>query len=102
MLDATLSVLDASVLAGHFHDTDNNALENVEVSLSAGLRTFDSAVGGLGGCPYAPGAKGNVSTTRLLDMLVAGGWDTGLDRTALAEAEALLTTLMGSPGQDRS
>ena len=79
-------------LAGHFHDTGGQALANVAVALGHGLRTFDSAIGGLGGCPYAPGAKGNVSTLPLARMLAAGGWETGLDLAALERAEAFLAT----------
>ena len=77
-------------LAGHFHDTDGRALDNVEVALGYRLRTFDSAIGGLGGCPYAPGAKGNVSTEPLARMLAAGGWETGLDLAVLERAEAFM------------
>lgn len=90
MLDAVLDVAPADMLAGHFHDTNNRALDNVDVSLAAGLRVFDSAVGGLGGCPYAPGAKGNVATERLLAHLIAAGYATGVDPAALAEARAII------------
>ena len=77
-------------LAGHFHDTNGRALDNVDVGLAHGLRTFDSAIGGLGGCPYAPGARGNVSTIPLVRRLAAGGWETGLDLAALERAEAFM------------
>ena len=83
--------IDPGRLAGHFHDTDGRALDNVEVALGHGLRTFDSAIGGLGGCPYAPGAKGNVSTLPMVRMLAAGGWETGLDLAGLERAEAFMT-----------
>jgi hydroxymethylglutaryl-CoA lyase len=82
--------IDPARLAGHFHDTGGRALDNVEVALGHGLRTFDSAIGGLGGCPYAPGAKGNVSTVPLVRMLAAGGWETGLDLAALERAETFM------------
>lgn len=85
------TVIDAARLAGHFHDTGGNALANVEAALRHGLRTFDSAIGGLGGCPYAPGAKGNVSTVPMVRMLEAAGWETGLDLAALDRAEAFMT-----------
>ncbi|MCF6305822.1 MAG: hydroxymethylglutaryl-CoA lyase, partial [Rhodobacteraceae bacterium] len=65
MLDAVLKQVPATVLAGHFHDTHGRALENIAVGLDMGLRVFDSAIGGLGGCPYAPGAAGNVDTIRV-------------------------------------
>lgn len=92
MLEAVLRAVPAEKLAGHYHDTNNRALDNVRASLDLGLRTFDSAVGGLGGCPYAPGAKGNVSTTALATMLAAEGWETGIDMGKLAIAEAYLAS----------
>tara|TARA_R110000824_G_scaffold245090_1_gene434104 strand:+ start:1430 stop:2311 length:882 start_codon:yes stop_codon:yes gene_type:complete len=93
MLDAVLNVADAARLAGHFHDTGGRALDNIAVSLDKGLRTFDSSVGGLGGCPYAPGAKGNVATGRVVDYLDRAGFATGIDRAALAAAEAFVAGL---------
>jgi len=94
MLEAVLQAVPAGKLAGHYHDTNNKALDNVRASLELGLRCFDSAVGGLGGCPYAPGAKGNVSTTALARMLAAEGWETGLDMDKLAAAEAYLAEVV--------
>ena len=73
-------------LAGHFHDTSGRALENIQLCLSAGIRTFDASVAGLGGCPYAPGAKGNVATEAVCDALDEWGFETGIDRAVLAEA----------------
>lgn len=93
MIEAVLEEVPTSRLAGHFHDTGNAAISNVRTALALGLRTFDSAVGGLGGCPYAPGAKGNVSTGALVSMLAAEGFETGIDRSALARAEACLGAL---------
>jgi len=93
MLDAVLNVADAADLAGHFHDTGGRALDNIAVSLEKGLRTFDSSVGGLGGCPYAPGAKGNVATGKVVDFLERGGYATGIDRQRLAAAEAFVAGL---------
>lgn len=89
MLDAVVAVMPAAKLAGHFHDTNGRALDNIAVSLERGLRVFDAAAGGLGGCPYAPGAKGNVATEKVHDWLIAEGWDTRLDREVLAEAAAM-------------
>lgn len=96
MLQEVLRAVPAERLAGHYHDTGNRALSNVEASLDLGLRTFDSAVGGLGGCPYAPGAKGNVATGSLVDMLHAKGFETGIVREKLAAAE---TFMMGRIGR---
>ncbi|QIE44115.1 hydroxymethylglutaryl-CoA lyase [Pseudohalocynthiibacter aestuariivivens] len=86
MLAAVLEVVPAVQLAGHFHDTAGRALENIEVSLAHGMRVFDAAVGGLGGCPYAPGAAGNVATEKVHDRLMALGYATGLDRDVLRDA----------------
>ncbi len=93
MLDAVLTAIPADKLAGHFHDTKGRAIENIEVSLEKGLRTFDSAVGGLGGCPYAPGAKGNVATEAVLDLMARKGFETGIDRAKLAEIADFARTL---------
>lgn len=89
MLRAVLDEVPAAQLAGHYHDTNGRALENIDASLALGLRVFDAAVGGLGGCPYAPGASGNVATEAVLDWLEAQGYQTGLDRTKVLEAAAM-------------
>ena len=95
MLGAVLGIAEAERLAGHFHDTNGRALENVEVALERGLRVFDTAVGGLGGCPYAPGAAGNLATEKLAERLEALGHKTGLDldcvRRAAGMARAMRT-----------
>lgn len=91
--------IDPARLAGHFHDTGGNALANVEVALGYGLRTFDSAIGGLGGCPYAPGARGNVSTVPMVRMIEAAGFATGLDLAALGRAEAFMATRIAEATQ---
>lgn len=94
MLTAVLDELPAARLAGHYHDTGGRALDNIEASLARGLRVFDASAGGLGGCPYAPGAKGNVATERVADLLAALGYTTGLDRTKLAEAAGFARALV--------
>lgn len=86
MLDAVLGVAEVGRLAGHFHDTGGRALDNVEAALAKGIRVFDAAAGGLGGCPFAPGAKGNVATEAVHDRLTALGLETGLDRDVLGRA----------------
>ncbi|WP_312530649.1 hydroxymethylglutaryl-CoA lyase [Paracoccus sp. (in: a-proteobacteria)] len=101
MLRAVLTQVPADCLAGHFHDTAGRALENIDVALSHGLRIFDAAVGGLGGCPYAPGAKGNIATETLAAHLAARGFQTGLDAAALADAACLARSLHTSAGRDR-
>ena len=89
MLGAVLGEVPPEALAGHFHDTSGRALENVEVALDRGLRVFDAAAGGLGGCPYAPGAAGNLATEALVGWLEARGHSTGIDQDRLAEAAAM-------------
>ncbi|MCI0998716.1 MULTISPECIES: hydroxymethylglutaryl-CoA lyase [Ochrobactrum] len=93
MLDAVLAIAPAHSLAGHYHDTGGRALDNIRVSLEKGLRVFDASVGGLGGCPFAPGAKGNVDTVAVAELLHGLGFETGLDldklRSAALFAQAL-------------
>ena len=86
MLEAVLRDTPATDLAGHFHDTGGQALGNIRVALDRGLRAFDTAVGGLGGCPYAPGAPGNVATEAVLEMLHDAGYHTGVDPQIIAKA----------------
>lgn len=93
MLDAVLAIAPADTLAGHFHDTHGHALANIEASLARGLRTFDAAAGGLGGCPYAPGAAGNVATGKVVRLLERLGHPTGVLLPALDAAEAFARTL---------
>ena len=93
MLDAVLEVVPAAQLAGHYHDTKERALDNISASLAKGLRTFDASVAGLGGCPYAPGAKGNVATEAVAEMLMIQGFETGLDLDGLAVAADFARTL---------
>ena len=77
-------------VAGHFHDTRGLGLANVLAALNAGARAFDAAVGGLGGCPYAPGATGNIVTEDLAFMLEAMGFDTGIDIGRLIKVRELV------------
>ncbi|MFP4239256.1 MAG: hydroxymethylglutaryl-CoA lyase, partial [Rhodosalinus sp.] len=93
MLEAVLEIVPADRLAGHFHDTSGRALDNVEAALDKGLRVFDAAVGGLGGCPFAPGAAGNVATERVAERLAALGYETGLDMAVIAEAAEMARAL---------
>jgi hydroxymethylglutaryl-CoA lyase len=82
-------------LALHFHDTRGRALANVAEGLRAGVRIFDSSAGGLGGCPYAPGAQGNVATEGLLAYLHGAGFETGVDLEAVAAAARALAASTG-------
>ncbi|MEM6488561.1 MAG: hydroxymethylglutaryl-CoA lyase [Pseudomonadota bacterium] len=93
MLGAVLDAAPAAQLAGHFHDTNGRALESVATAYARGIAVFDAAAGGLGGCPFAPGASGNLATGALVDWAAARGIATGVDRAALAAAERLATSL---------
>lgn len=93
MLRAVTGHVPAAQLAGHFHDTHGRALQNIAVSLEAGLRVVDASAGGLGGCPYAPGAKGNVDTRTVAHLLAERGFETGLDLERLAEVSAFAQSL---------
>ncbi|UWQ73487.1 hydroxymethylglutaryl-CoA lyase [Leisingera sp. M658] len=95
MLSAVTARVPAARLAGHYHDTAGRALDNIEASLTQGLRVFDAAVGGLGGCPYAPGAAGNVATEAVHKRLTGLGYDTGLDGNVLDKAAALARSMRG-------
>lgn len=89
MLLAVRERVPVGRLAGHYHDTAGRAIANIDASLSLGVKVFDAAVGGLGGCPYAPGASGNVATEEVAVHLERLGYDTGLDMDVLAEAAAM-------------
>src|SRR5262249_15021130 len=92
VLDAVLGVLPADRVALHFHDTRGTALANVLASLPFGVSTFDASAGGIGGCPYAPGAAGNLATDDLIYMLDGLGADTGVSLTALSGASAFIAS----------
>ena len=98
MLAAVLDELPASRLAGHYHDTAGRALANIDATLARGLRVFDASVGGLGGCPYAPGAKGNVATEAVQARLTALGYETGLDAEKLALAAQVARSIQEGNG----
>ena len=87
LLKVLCSEINQKKLAGHFHDTSDTAIRNVEIGLKYGLSTFDSAVGGLGGCPYAPGAKGNLNTRSLIEAfgIISFNEDLDLDKIKFAE-----------------
>ena len=89
MLLAVRDVVPVGRLAGHYHDTAGRALENIDASLAMGVRVFDAAVGGLGGCPYAPGAAGNVATEAVVEHLERLGYETGLDMGVIEEAASM-------------
>ncbi|KAK6000259.1 hypothetical protein QM012_003891 [Aureobasidium pullulans] len=85
LLEVLLREIPASRLAGHFHDSYGQAIANVKEAYRLGIRAFDSSVGGLGGCPYSPGAKGNVATEDIVHSFESMGIDTGVNLTKLAK-----------------
>jgi hydroxymethylglutaryl-CoA lyase len=90
VLDVVLARVPIDKIALHFHDTRGTALANVLEALSVGVRTFDASAGGLGGCPYAPGASGNLATDDLIYMLDGLGIETGVLLTALSKASGFI------------
>jgi hydroxymethylglutaryl-CoA lyase len=97
IVSAFLAELPAEKLALHLHDTRGTALANSLVGLELGIRDFDASVGGIGGCPYAPGAAGNLATEDLVFMLEGMGVRTGVDLEKLIEAGRVAETVVGHP-----
>jgi len=95
MLEAVARKVPAEALAGHYHDTYGMAVANIYASYQFGLRTFDAAVGGLGGCPFAKGATGNVATEHVVYLLEGQGCDTGIDLPALKETAKWIKGVLG-------
>lgn len=89
-LDLLLTHHDSNRFALHFHDTYNHALENIKVGLEYGITTYDSSAGGVGGCPYAPGAAGNVSTDAVVNLCNELNINTGIDEKMLQEAASVI------------
>lgn len=102
LLDVVLKRTDAQTLAVHFHDTWGQALANILVSLDYGIRTVDASVGGLGGCPYAPGASGNVATEDVIYMLNGMGIETGVDLDKVIEAAWSISDALGRPPRSKA
>ncbi|MDP3223557.1 MAG: hydroxymethylglutaryl-CoA lyase, partial [Rubrivivax sp.] len=88
-------------VSGHFHDTYGQALANIYACLQMGVHTFDTSISGLGGCPYAKGATGNVATEDVVFMLHGMGIDTGLDLDLLVDAGAYISGVLGRPPVSR-
>ena len=97
VLDAVTPRVPLHQIALHFHDTRGTALVNVHQALAYGVRTFDASAGGLGGCPYAPGAAGNLATDDLVFMLDGLQLDTGVSLAALSDASAFIATKIDHP-----
>jgi hydroxymethylglutaryl-CoA lyase len=94
---ATEAGIELRQIAYHFHDTRGTALANVVAGLEAGVRTFDSSAGGTGGCPYAPGAAGNLATEDLVYLLDASGYEHGVDLEKVLDAARFITAALGKP-----
>ncbi len=95
MLDVVMNEIPSDRLAGHFHDTNDKAIDNIEICLEKGIRVFDTSIGGLGGCPFMPGAKGNVDTLKVFSILEDKGYTTGLDLKILNSAAKFAEKLGG-------
>jgi hydroxymethylglutaryl-CoA lyase len=95
--DATGAGIELRQIAFHFHDTRGTALANVVAGLEAGIRTFDSSTGGTGGCPYAPGAAGNLATEDLVYLLNASGFEHGVDLGRVLDAARFIARALGKP-----
>jgi len=100
-LDAALSVYSVDDISGHFHDTYGQALANTLAALEMGVWQFDASVAGLGGCPYAKGATGNVATEDVVYMLHGMGIETGIDLEALVDAGQYISEQLGRPSGSR-
>ena len=92
-----LEQLDAGLLALHLHDTHGRAIENAAAGLALGITCFDGSAAGLGGCPFAPGAPGNLATETLVAWLHSQGIETGVDEGALADAAAFIGAELAKP-----
>jgi hydroxymethylglutaryl-CoA lyase len=101
MLAAVAAQMPVERLAGHYHDTYGMAVANVHASYEFGLRTFDSSVAGLGGCPYAKGATGNVATEDVVYLLRGLGAETGIDLDKLVDVGAWISNALGRETQSR-
>ncbi len=97
VIGVLLQVVPASKLAMHFHDTRGTALANTLAALEMNITTFDASSGGLGGCPYAPGASGNLATEDLVYMLDRMGIDTGVDMNRLVKASSIIAPYLDHP-----
>ena len=102
LMRAVAQEIPVSAIAGHFHDTYGQAVANVAASLEEGIRVFDSSIAGLGGCPYAKGATGNVATEDLVYLLEGLGMSSGLDLAELAQTGAWISQILGRESQSRA
>jgi len=101
MIEACAAHVPVEKLAGHYHDTYGQALANIYASLECGVAVFDSSVAGLGGCPYAKGATGNVATEDVVYMLHGLGIETGIDLDRVIDAGEFICAALGRATNSR-
>jgi hydroxymethylglutaryl-CoA lyase len=101
MIEAVVKRVPLKKVAGHFHDTYGMAIANVYAALELGVTVFDSSVGGLGGCPYAAGASGNVATEDVVWLLKGLGIDSGIDLDRLVDTASWITGVLGRESSSR-
>ncbi len=97
VMDAVLALVDTGRVNGHFHDTYGRAIANIDVCLDLGIRSFDASAAGLGGCPFAPGATGNVATELVLERLAERGFGTGVDPALVSSAGQWIRDRLTAP-----
>jgi len=102
MIEEVMKDVPASMLAIHVHDTFGTGVANVLAAIECGVRMVDSSVGGLGGCPYAPGATGNVATEDVIYTLHASGYETGVDLVKVAEVGEWISAQLGRSSGSRA
>lgn len=101
LLEHCMDVIPVQALAGHYHDTYGMAIANIYASVEKGLRSFDASVAGLGGCPYAKGASGNVATEDVVYLLEGLGLETGINKEAMLRAGQYISQVLGRANQSR-
>ncbi|MCX8006179.1 MAG: hydroxymethylglutaryl-CoA lyase, partial [Burkholderiaceae bacterium] len=101
-MEAALTVYDLADVSGHFHDTYGQALANIYACLQMGIASFDASVAGLGGCPYAKGATGNVATEDVLYLLQGLDIDTGIDLAAMVDIGQWISAQLGRRAHARA
>ena len=99
LMQCLINEISPSHLAGHFHDTYGRAIENIGVCLEFGVRVFDASIGGIGGCPFAPGSSGNVSSEEVLRFLEKNGFSTGVDLDAMETVQEFCLAILAKSSE---
>jgi hydroxymethylglutaryl-CoA lyase len=100
LIETVAKLIPLEKIAMHFHDTNGCAIANIEASLREGIAIFDSSVGGLGGCPFAPGSPGNVATESAIELMERLGIESGVDRAAVAETGVWIKSVLKREGSE--